>query len=89
MKQDSEKVDDKSWDELTRRPMKTVTPEQIEIAFAKALQELTGQAYDVDLLRIDMSNGTDGWFNDKTLIDFKVVKKTSKLGGDMFGTKQE
>lgn len=86
MSQDSENSDRKSWDKLTRRPMKTVTPEQIETAFAKALQELTGQAYDVDLLRMDLNNGTDGWFSDKTLIDFKVSKKTSPVDSDPFGT---
>lgn len=66
--------------------MKTVTPEQIETAFAKALQGLTGQAYNVDLLRMDMNNGSDGWFSDKTLIDFKVSKKTPKVDSDVFGT---
>jgi hypothetical protein len=86
MNQNSENSDEKGWDELTRRPLKTVTPEQIETAFAKALQELTGQAYNVDLLRMDMNNGSDGWFSDKTLIDLKVSKKTPKVDSDVFGT---
>ena len=86
MSQDSEKSDEKSWDELTRRPLKTVTPEQIETAFAKALQELTGQAYEVDLLRMDLNNGSDAWFSDKTHIDFKVSKKPPKADSDLFGT---
>lgn len=86
MSQDSENSNEKSWDELTRRPLKTVTPQQIEAAFAKALQELTEQAYDVELLRMDLSNGSDGWFSDKTLIDLKVSKKTPKVDGDLFGT---
>lgn len=78
MSQDSENSNEKSWDELTRRPLKTVTPQQIEAAFAKALQELTEQIYDVELLRMDLSNGSDGWFSDKTLIDFKVSKKRQR-----------
>ena len=86
MSQDSENSNEKSWDELTRRPLKTVTPQQKEAAFAKALQELTEQVYDVELLRMDLSNGSDGWFSDKTLIDFKVLKKTPKVDGDLFGT---
>ena len=86
MSQDSENSNEKSWDELTRRPLKTVTPQQIEAAFAKALQELTEQVYDVELLRMDLSNGSDGWFSDKTLIDLKVSKKTPKIVGDLFGT---
>lgn len=86
MSQDSEDSDKKSWDELTRRPLKTVTPEQIETAFAKALQELTGQAYDVDLLQMDLNNGSDAWFSDRTLIDFKVSKKASRVDGNLFST---
>jgi hypothetical protein len=86
MSQDSENSDDKSWDELTRRPLKMVTPDQIEIAFAKALQELTGQEYNVDLLRMDMNNGSDSWFSDKTLIDLKVSKKTPNTDSDVFST---
>jgi hypothetical protein len=86
MSQDSENSDKKSWDELTRRPLKTVTPEQIEKAFAKALQELTGQAYDVDLLRMDLNNGSDARFSDKTLIDFKVSKRTPETDSGLFGT---
>jgi len=85
MSQDTKEDDKKAWDEFTRRPLKTVTLEQIENAFAKALNDLTGQPYKVDLLRLDLNGGSAAWFTDAALIDLKVSKETQKNDGNLFG----
>lgn len=60
--------------ELTHRPLKTVTIEQIESAISKALLELTGQKYEVDVKRLDFDPGSNAWIYDEALLDLRVTK---------------
>ena len=76
---------DKSFKELMARPIKAVSIDQIEQAISKALLELTGQEYEIDVNRLDLNPEPNSWANDTALMDLKLSKKTKKDPNSPFG----
>ena len=82
MEQNNKDAGKDSWDEIFSRPLKKVSLQQVEQAFSKALEELTGQQYTVDVQKMDLNPDSNAWTTDTALLDLKVSKKsTLSLGG--------
>lgn len=64
-----------NFKELMHRPLKTVSIEQIESAISKALLELLGQEYEVDVKRLDLYPEFNGFNADDALLDLRLKKK--------------
>lgn len=76
---------DTSLKQLGHRPLKTVTIEQIESAISKALFELTGQEYEVDVNRFDLNPELNAWASDSALLDLKLRKRSTFDAASLFG----
>lgn len=81
-----------SWEELTRHPLKTVSPQQLEAAIARALQELApkeGCEYRVSVESLNFGEG--GLTNQSVKLSTSIWNSAplgSLFGGDVFGEAQ-
>ena len=56
------------------RPIKTVSIEQIERAFSKAMGELTGTAYDVTISKLDLNPYRNSFLSDSSYIELSLSR---------------
>lgn len=68
-----------SFKELRHRPLKTVSIEQIESAISKALLELLGQGYEVDVKRLDFDSEFNEFNSDDALLDLRLKRPFNPL----------
>jgi len=85
MEQNEQKPE--SIKEMFRRPIKSVSIDEIEKAFAKALSDLTRGDYEVDIQSLNLSPDNQ-WHADDSLMNLKISKRVS-LDDSPFGTSKD
>ncbi len=78
-----------SWEEASRHPLKTVSPQQLEAAIARALEELApkaGREYRVSVENLNF--GESGLTSQAVKLSASIWNSApigSLFGGDLFG----
>ncbi|MEB5667398.1 hypothetical protein [Aeromonas veronii] len=57
---------------LSHRPIKSVSIEQLEMAFSNALDELTGKKYKVTISKLDLSPDHNAWLSDSSYLELTL-----------------
>lgn len=77
MTSEEQKTQEEAAPDWGHRPIKTVSVQQIEDAFSKALGELTGTAYKVSINKLDMNHGLNAWLSDSSSIELTLSRPQS------------
>lgn len=71
----------RSMDDLFPRPLKQAGSRSIEDAITKAICDLTGEKYEVDIRTIDFGNDSSAWMQDTVTLTVSM-QKPFKWPGD-------
>jgi hypothetical protein len=77
------------FDEWDHRPLKSVSIESVEAAFASALKSLTGTEYKVKINSVNFNPDQSAWYMDKAQMEIITEKVVSNPFGSTKSEAQE
>jgi hypothetical protein len=77
MTAEEQNTNEETTSDWGHRPIKTASIQQIEEAFSKALGELTGMAYKVNINKLDLNRGLNAWLSDSSYIELELSRPQS------------